>query len=85
MRDETMILHGEIKVDDSIIMFADSTEQYPTRPAGFFIYVDVADKIFQNALNNGATAINELSNQSYGRSSGVKDPFENTWWITSLT
>ena len=44
MRDETTIMHAEIKINDSIIMFADSTEQYPPQPAGFFIYVDDVDK-----------------------------------------
>ena len=65
-------------------MFADSTEQYLPMPAGLFIYVDDADKTYQSALDNGATAVTELANQSYGRSGGVKDTFGNVWWITSL-
>jgi len=83
MRDETSIMHGEIKIGDSVIMFADSTEQYPPQPAGFFINVDNADEVYNNALANGASAVTPVSDQSYGRTGGVKDAFENTWWITT--
>ncbi len=84
IRDENIIMHAEIKIGDSIIMLADSTQQYPPQPAGFFIYVDDADKTYETALNNNAITVTEISDQSYGRSGGVKDAFGNTWWITSL-
>lgn len=84
MSGETAIMHAEIKIGSSVIMFADSTEQYQPMPAGLFIYVDDADRIYKGALDNGATAVTELADQSYGRSGGVKDIFGNVWWITSL-
>ncbi len=84
MRDEKIIQHAEIKIGNSIIMFADSVEQYAPQPAGFFIYVDNADDAHKSALNNGAVSITEVAEQSYGRSGGVKDAFGNTWWITSV-
>ena len=40
-RDEATIMHAEIKIGNSIIMFADSTEQYAQSPAGFFNLMDV--------------------------------------------
>jgi uncharacterized glyoxalase superfamily protein PhnB len=46
--------------------------------------VDDADKTYETALNNNAITVTEISDQSYGRSGGVKDLFGNTWWITSL-
>ena len=85
MRDgESLIMHGEIKIGDSVIMFADSTEQYAPQPAGFFIYVENADKVYERALEKGAAPVTKISDQSYGRSGGVKDAFGNTWWITSV-
>ena len=48
------------------------------------INVDDADATYQDALNNGATVVTTLADQSYGRSGGVKDAFGNTWWITSV-
>lgn len=83
MRDEKCIKHAEVKIDDCIIMFADSIDQYPPQPGSFFIYVDNADETFQKALDHGATIIMDLADQSYGRSGGIKDPVGNTWWITS--
>ncbi|HEX5150202.1 MAG TPA: VOC family protein [Parafilimonas sp.] len=84
MSGETAIMHAEIKIGTSVIMFADSTGQYPPMPAGLFIYVDDADKTYNSALDNGATAVTAMADQSYGRSGGVKDIFGNVWWITSL-
>ena len=83
MRDENTIMHGEIMVGGSTIMFADSTDQYTVRNAGMFVYVPDADGTYNKALGSGATAITLMSDQGYGRSGGVLDPFGNTWWITS--
>ncbi|MEO8149287.1 MAG: VOC family protein [Bacteroidia bacterium] len=83
MRDADVIMHGEIMIGECTIMFADSTAAFGPRTAGFFIYVDDADVTYKKAIEEGATIVTELSNQSYGRSGGVLDPFGNTWWITS--
>jgi len=86
MRDESkgIIMHGEVQVEGSTVMFADSTEKYPPMPASMFIYVEDADQSYRKAIEAGATSINEPADQSYGRSCGVQDPHGNTWWITSL-
>lgn len=78
------IMHGEINIDGSIIMFAESTEQYPEQNANLFVYADDADESYRRALKNGAITVTEPADQSYGRSCGVKDPHGNTWWITSV-
>jgi PhnB protein len=83
MRDAFLIMHAEITIGDCVIMFADSTEQYHPRPAGLFIYVPDADETFKKAIAEGASVIMDMADQSYGRSGGVKDPFGNSWWITS--
>ena len=79
MRDEeNIIMHAEIKIGNSIIMFADSTAEYKPMNAGLFIYVEDADITYKKAIDEGAAVVTELGNQSYGRSGGVKDVFENT-------
>jgi PhnB protein len=84
MRDETTIMHAEVKIGgDSVIMFADSTEQYQPQVSNFFVYVDNADETFELALQNGAVAVSKMSDQSYGRTGGVKDVCGNIWWITT--
>ena len=83
MRDETCIMHAEIMIHDSTIMLADATETYPARPAGLFVFVHDADETFAKALAEGASIVSPISDQPYGRSGGVTDPFGNTWWITA--
>lgn len=82
-RSEGVIMHAEVMIGGSTIMFADSTDQYSPRPAGLFVYVENADETYQKALDNGASVISPLANQTYGRSGGVKDPCGNSWWITT--
>lgn len=84
MRDENKIMHAEINIGGNTIMFADATEQYPPATGGFFVYVEDADKSYARSLEEGATSIMGLSDQSYGRTCGVLDPTGNTWWITSV-
>jgi len=83
MRDEQTIMHAEVNINGSTIMFADATETYHQQNAGMFVYVESCDENYQKALDNGAESIIPPADQSYGRSAGVKDPFGNTWWITN--
>lgn len=84
MRSEGVIAHAEIIVDDCTIMFADSTDKFASRNASLFIYVESADDTYKKAIDAGASTVMELSNESYGRTCGVEDPFGNVWWITSV-
>lgn len=84
MRDGHTIQHAELSIGGSTIMFADATDQYKPQPAGLFIYVNNADETFKKAVEAGAATVTEIADQPYGRSGGVKDPFGNTWWITSV-
>jgi PhnB protein len=84
MRDEHIIMHAEIMIGECTIMFADATDTYKTQTTGLFIYVDNADERYKKAIEAGATIITTMSDQAYGRSGGVTDPFGNSWWITSI-
>ncbi len=83
--DGETIMHSEIQIGGSPIMFCDATQQWEPRTANLFIYVDNADETYEKAIGLGATTVMELSNQDYGRTCGVTDPFGNVWWITSIT
>jgi len=84
MRDEKVIMHAEISIGASVIMFADATGQFAAHTAGMFLYVDNCDTVYEKALANGAAALMPPADQSYGRSAGITDPFGNTWWLTSV-
>ncbi len=83
MRDEKTIMHAEINIKGSTIMFADCTDTFLQQNAGMFIYVDNCDQTYKKALEYGAENVTEPADQSYGRGAGIKDPFGNTWWITT--
>lgn len=84
MRDEKLLGHCEMQIGGCTIMFSDASPEWKVRNGDFFIYVENADTTYQKALDAGATEVLPLSNQEYGRSGGVTDPFGNIWWITSL-
>lgn len=83
MRDENTIMHGEVNISGSTIMFSDATDEYGPQTAGMFVYVADADLTYQLALDNGGETVTPLADQSYGRTGGVQDPFGNIWWITT--
>jgi len=82
--DEKTIMHSEISIGDSTLMFAGATEQWKPQTANLFIYVTNADEAYKKAIRAGATTVMELTDQDYGRTCGVIDPFGNTWWITAI-
>ena len=83
LNDDQSLMHGEVNIGGSTIMFGNSSEQWPPQPAGLYISVENADETYKKALVNGATVVMELSDKDYGRTGGVKDPFGNVWWITA--
>ncbi|SEW43028.1 VOC family protein [Chitinophaga arvensicola] len=76
--------HGEIRIGDAAIMFGQTSDNWGADNAGLFIYVEDADATFKKAIEAGSTEVMPVTDQSYGRSGGVKDPFGNTWWITAV-
>jgi uncharacterized glyoxalase superfamily protein PhnB len=83
MRDAQTIMHAEIMIGESTIMLAEATEIYKARTAGLFVYVNDSDVAIEKAIVSGAKLIAATTNQPYGRSGGITDPFGNTWWITT--
>ena len=83
LNEDGSLMHGEVTIGGSTIMFGNASEKWPVQNSALYIIVGNADDTFKKALDYGATEVMELSNQSYGRSGGVKDPFGNVWWVTS--
>ena len=76
------IMHAEIQIGGSTIMMGQSNDDWGVQNAGLYINVENTDSTFQKAVDEGATVIMPVENKDYGRTSGVKDPQGNTWWIT---
>lgn len=78
------IMHCEMKVGDSVIMFSDASTDNPPESAVLMVYVENCDETYNRALKVGATSRGEPTNQFYGdRIAKIKDPFGIHWAISS--
>jgi uncharacterized glyoxalase superfamily protein PhnB len=82
--DGKTVMHAQVMINGSTIMLCDSSEKWKQQTAHLFVYVESADDTYKKSLEHGATSLMGLSNQEYGRTCGVTDPFGNVWWITSV-
>jgi PhnB protein len=81
-RPDGKIMHAEVRIGDSILMISDSSERAQATPATLHLYVPNVDAVYQKAVKAGAVSEMEPANQFYGdRSSGVRDPAGNRWYI----
>jgi uncharacterized glyoxalase superfamily protein PhnB len=78
------VMHGEVKIADSVVMLAEASDQHPAMPSMLSIYVEDVDATYAKALAAGATPIRPPADRFYGdRSGGVKDHAGNQWWFCS--
>lgn len=79
--DQRSIMHGELKIHDAVIMFAQSTDLYKEKSGGMFIFVDDVDRVYDLAMRNKAISLQLPNKQEYGYTAGFEDPCGNQWWI----
>ncbi len=84
--------HAELQIGDSRIMLADahsaSLVKSPSFVGGttvsFVIYVEEADKVFDQAIAAGAREDDPVKDKPYGdRSGSILDPFGHRWTIAT--
>lgn len=51
------VMHAELRIDDSVIMLADSSEAYPANQLLLHVYVSDVDQIFKKAIALGCEAV----------------------------
>jgi uncharacterized glyoxalase superfamily protein PhnB len=80
-RDGTLI-HAEVQIGDSMILLADSKEDWPFTPAFLQVYVNNAQDILNRAEKEGAQIITNVSVFYNGlKLARFKDPWGNIWWL----
>ena len=52
-------MHAEIRIDDSVIMIADSNEKYPPNNLLIHIYVSDVERTFKDAIDAGFKAVQD--------------------------
>lgn len=74
--------HAEVWLGNRVLNMFDLQDGWPETPNFLSLYVEDADKVFQQALAAGATVVTALGNNAWGDRIGrVRDPFGNIWWI----
>lgn len=78
------VMHAEVRLDDTVVMLADSAPNWPAIPAHVHVYVPDVDATYQRALAAGATSVQEpTKKEDADRRAGVIDPSGTTWWIAT--
>ena len=69
------IMHGEIRIQDAVIMFASATPEWKQRNSSMYLYVEDVKKVYRKALTNSAISLQEPVQKEYGFTAGFEDPF----------
>jgi PhnB protein len=74
--------HAEMRIGDAMVMMFDARPHWPSTPAFLRLYVDDADKVFEQAVAAGGTPVTNVTHLAFGDRVGrVRDPFSNLYWL----
>lgn len=80
--DDGKLRHGEVRIDDTVVMLADALEGWPAVASHVHVYVDDVDAVFARALAHGASAVQEpVQKDDEDKRGGFRDPGGTTWWV----
>jgi len=86
------VFHAELELGDSMIMLGDQNPDMDVRgpraiggtPMMLHVYVEDADRVFEQAIGAGAKALRPVEDQFYGDRSGrFEDPFGHRWDVAT--
>lgn len=80
--DDGKIAHGEVRIDDTVLMLCDAVEGWPAIPANVHVYVADVDRTFAKAIAAGATSVQEpMQKGDADKRGGFRDAGGTTWWV----
>ncbi|MBW2282258.1 MAG: VOC family protein [Deltaproteobacteria bacterium] len=78
------VMHGEVRIDDTVVMIADPPEGQPPIPSLVHIYVPDVDSAYKRMLEAGGESAQEpVQRDDPDKRGGVKDPGGTTWWVAT--
>jgi len=86
------VMHAEIRIGNSILMFGEenpqqackSAESFGGSPVSFYLYFDDVDAAFARALKAGGEALMPVTEMFWGDRIGtLQDPFGYTWTVAT--
>jgi len=82
--DDGSLMHGEIMIDDTVVMLSDASENYPAFPVWLHVYVPDVAATYKKALAAGGISVQEpVKKDDPDLRAGVQDPTGNTWWLAT--
>ncbi len=80
------LAHGEVRIDDSVLMFCDAVGGWPAVAAHVHVYVADVDETWARALKAGATPVQEPQQKDDpDKRGGFLDAGGTTWWVGQQT
>lgn len=85
MSPEGTVTYATFVIGDSPLELSSAHGEWQPMPAAMHLFVDDSDRVYQRALDAGATPLFPPSDQPYGqRVGGVIDPEGNRWYIATV-
>lgn len=85
-RPDGSLLHGEVRIDDSVIMLGEpeATAAWGPSPTHIHIYVPDVDQAFQRGIAAGGESVQEPERKDDpDRRAALRGPSGHTWWIAT--
>jgi PhnB protein len=80
--DKGKLSHGEVRIDDSVLMLSDAIDGWSAVAAHVHIYVADVDATYARGLKAGATSIQQpIQKDDADKRGGFRDAGGTTWWI----
>lgn len=82
--DEGKVLHSTVHIGDWTLEVDEAHAHAQPMPGHFHVHVSDADALYARATAAGAASIEAPSDKPYGRTGAVRDPFGNSWFVTTF-
>lgn len=86
-REDGSIMHAEVKIDDSVVMIADSTQEWPPNIHMLHVYVPDVDLTYKKAIGLGCKALQEpaIKGDDIDKRGMFEDFAGNQWAVATQT
>lgn len=86
-REDGTVMHAEVKLDDTILMLAEATENFPGNTILMHVYVPNVDETYKRALELGCDKIQEPVQKEGDpdKRGGFRDFAGNNWYVSTQT
>jgi PhnB protein len=87
--EEGGLRHAEVRIDDTVLMLADTAPDWPAIPSHVHIYVPDVDATYRKALEYAQGVVVSVqepvqkTDDDEDKRGGVKDAGGTTWWIAT--